>query len=115
MPDLDDLDLMHALAFFYWRHNQIERAAALAYGAFRLGKADAKLLSLLALVLLDLGLPDRAVMALEDIDGTDDPAIAASIHYIRARALLRLGERDRAREEFKRGLVLSMPPLSSVA
>ncbi len=105
----DDLDLMHSLAFFYWRRNQPERAAALAYAAFRLGKVDGKLLSLLSMTLLDLGLPDRALAIMENGMETVDPAIARSMHCVRARALLRLGYVDRARAEFRRGLAPASP------
>lgn len=95
---------MHALAFFYWRRNQKERAAPLAYAAYRLGNHDIKLVSLLALTLLDLNLPDRSLAVLEDVDNQDDPDMQRSICSIRARALLRLGYVERAQAEFRRGL-----------
>ena len=91
MADDDDLELMHALAFFYWRRKQTERAAALAYAAFRLGKQDTKTTLLLAVTLLDLGLPDRSLGILEKLQDADDPLAARSAMPVRARALLRLG------------------------
>lgn len=105
----DDLELMHTLAFFYWRRNQPERATALAYAAFRLGKADGKLLSLLAMTLLDLGLPERTLAILDHAVDIAEPQTARSVHYLRARALLRLGHAERAREEFRLGLEI-LPP-----
>jgi Flp pilus assembly protein TadD len=102
-PD-DDVELVHALAFFYWRRNQVERAAALAYAAYRLGKTDAKLGCLLALILIDLGMPDRSLTILQETaEGADDET-EASLRTIRARAYLRLGQVDLAREEFEKGL-----------
>lgn len=103
-----DLDILHSLAFFYWRRKQPERAMALAYAAFRLGKSDDKLLSLLALTLLDLGLPDRTLAILESASGTHDPQLNRSMHHVRARALLRLGHTEKARDEFRLGLGLSV-------
>lgn len=100
----DDLDLMHRLAFFYWRRRQPERAAALAYAAFRLGKSDGRLLSLLAMTLLDLGLPDRTLAILEQAVDIAEPELERSMHHVRARALLRLGHVEQARAAFRRGL-----------
>ena len=110
MAESNDLDVMHALAFFYWRRNQNERAAAIAYAAHSLGHHDVKLTCLLALTLLDLNLPDRSLAVLEDVERHDDPEVERSICSIRARALLRLNRVDRAREEFQRGLAAQTPP-----
>jgi predicted RNA polymerase sigma factor len=65
------------------------------------------LISLLALTLLDLDLPDRSLAVLESVEEHDDPDIRRSICSIRARALLRIGEVERARAEFRRGLGLA--------
>jgi tetratricopeptide (TPR) repeat protein len=99
-PHGDDIELLHALAFFYWRRNQYERAAALAYAAYRLGKVDAKLLGLLALALLELGLPEQSLAILQEAAVGADEATMSSLHKIRARAHLRLGQLDLARAEF---------------
>lgn len=115
MSEQEDLELMHALAFFYWRRNQNERAAPLAYAAYRLGNQDIRLISLLALTLLDLNLPDRTLAVLENVAENQDPDIRRSICSIRARALLKIGEVERAQAEFRRGLSLDSEDLTPTA
>lgn len=108
--DDEDLEIMHALAFFYWRRNQNERAAALAYAGYQLSeKNDVRLACLLSLALLDLGFPDRSLATLEGAARISDPNIARSARNIRARAFLRLGKLEEARKEFRLGAEISRP------
>lgn len=100
MKSEDDLDLLHMLAFFYWRRQQTGRAAALAYAAYRLGRRDGKLLCLLASSLLKLGFPDRCLAILDEIDISAHAELGRSSGGVRARAWLQLGDLDRAKEAF---------------
>jgi Flp pilus assembly protein TadD len=112
--DRDDAELVHGLAFFYWWRNQTERAAALAYAAFRLGKTDARLGCLLALTLVELGRPEQSLEILRLTENGEEEATQASRCTVRARALLHLGRIGEARAVFEQGLALQdddEPPL----
>jgi len=100
MKSEDDLDLLHMLAFFYWRRQQTGRAAALAYAAYRLGRRDGKLLCLLASSLLKLGFPDRCLAILDEIDMSTCAELRRSSGGVRARACLKLGDLDQAKRAF---------------
>lgn len=106
MADRNDLDLLHMLAFFYWRHNQAGRAAALAYAVYKLGRRDAKLLCLLAATLLKLGMPDRCLGILDEVMEPAEPSLQHSVCRLRARAWLHQGQIERARAEFRRSMLL---------
>jgi|GEM_PF-5248415 len=96
-----DLLLMHKLAFFYWKHAQHERAAAMAFAALKLGMNDTRLVCLLALTLLNLGQPARSLVVLDGVDAGHNDELERTIRSLRARALLHLGHVDQARAEFK--------------